>query len=333
MLLLALAAAGPVLGPIRTFEDWAVACDNAHRWEVTSLPLTSDASDEAGSIVSIVREPGPNGSVAISIELTGEKAPSQPLSLAVDGTRIRAVGTGKGEVQLSGTGALQAATAMAAGRRMSVSGEKEVAAVSLKGLSAALRFIDADQGRAGTVTAFVARGSKPGSAVAAPTPLPAIAAPRAVSGRAPALTAALKARIMRESGCEDEDAPDLNRAPSVHHLDAKATLVLIPCGAGAYNFLSAAYVLAGGAAKRANFDAEVGFGSDGGPPLLVNAELDPRSGELSSYGKGRGVGDCGSSQRFVWDGARFRLIEARVMGECRGSTNWLTVWRARVIRR
>ncbi|MFY0010917.1 DUF1176 domain-containing protein, partial [Acinetobacter baumannii] len=42
----------------------------------------------------------------------------------------------------------------------------------------------------------------------------------------------------------------------------------------------------------------------------------------------RGVGDCGLGARYVWDGTRFRLIEMRMMDECRGSTNWLTVWRA-----
>jgi Protein of unknown function (DUF1176) len=44
--------------------------------------------------------------------------------------------------------------------------------------------------------------------------------------------------------------------------------------------------------------------------------------------KGRGLGDCGSSQNFVWDGTMFRLVEARVMGECRGAADFLTVFRA-----
>jgi hypothetical protein len=39
-------------------------------------------------------------------------------------------------------------------------------------------------------------------------------------------------------------------------------------------------------------------------------------------------GDCGDSQQYVWDGATFRLVEWKVMGECRGSGEWLTVWRA-----
>ena len=33
------------------------------------------------------------------------------------------------------------------------------------------------------------------------------------------------------------------------------------------------------------------------------------------------------------DGSRFRLTEARGMGECRGSINWLTVWRAKAVPR
>ena len=54
---------------------------------------------------------------------------------------------------------------------------------------------------------------------------------------------------------------------------------------------------------------------------------------MSEYVKARGLGDCGGSSDFVWDGARFRLVEATGMGECRGSIDWITTWRAKVATR
>lgn len=66
------------------------------------------------------------------------------------------------------------------------------------------------------------------------------------------------------------------------------------------------------------------------PPLLVNASWEPQKQQLDSLSKGRGLGDCGNAESYVWDGTMFRLISAIGLNECRGSTNWLTLWRAEV---
>ena len=63
---------------------------------------------------------------------------------------------------------------------------------------------------------------------------------------------------------------------------------------------------------------------------IVNGAVD--GGLVTSYAKGRGLGDCGVTQGFVWDGHRLRLVEQRAMGECRGNPDYLTVWRATVVR-
>jgi hypothetical protein len=49
--------------------------------------------------------------------------------------------------------------------------------------------------------------------------------------------------------------------------------------------------------------------------------------------KGRGIGDCGGSQHYVWDGTEFRLVAVEEMGECRGVVDFISVWRARVVER
>jgi hypothetical protein len=115
-------------------------------------------------------------------------------------------------------------------------------------------------------------------------------------------------------------------------------LVLISCGAGAYNFSSAPYIgeyveneraTSGWTFTPARFDRQPSWGGEGTDPLLVNASWDEQEQTLSSYGKGRGLGDCGSAENYVWDGDMFRLIDASAMHECRGAYEWITTWRAK----
>jgi hypothetical protein len=71
--------------------------------------------------------------------------------------------------------------------------------------------------------------------------------------------------------------------------------------------------------EPAKFDyGATGFSADSKIPLLVNADWDAATQTIGSFSKGRGLGDCGSSESWVWDGTMFRLTDATVMGECRG---------------
>jgi hypothetical protein len=67
--------------------------------------------------------------------------------------------------------------------------------------------------------------------------------------------------------------------------------------------------------------------------LAYNADWNARDGTLDMFMKGRGLGDCGTRQRFAWDGARFRLVAQAQMDECRGSIDWIPTWQARTVRR
>jgi len=325
-LALAQAAPAPQQGPMKTFGDWVVACDNVKRCEMTSLlPESGDWSD-AGWQMAVTRDAGPNG--GWTVELFGEDAP-KGVALKVEGAPADAIWRGDA---LTGAPAASLVAAMANGKAVVVhdGAGKALGRISLTGSSASLRFIDAEQGRVGTVSAAVAKGAKPASAVPAASLLPVIASIRA-SGAPAVLSPALLSQLWTQSDCaenyEGESRPDIER----HALGGGATLVLVPCGAGAYNFSSVPYVVKAGKVQIAAFDSTPGWGGDDGPPMLVNASFDPKTGELGSYAKGRGIGDCGSAETYVWDGTRFRLTEARAMGECRGSSNWLTVWRARAV--
>jgi hypothetical protein len=330
MFLLALSAATlgePTPGPFKTFGDWAVACDNVRRCEMTSLQPEDGDIDTSGAELSLTREPGPAGDLAISLWPAGD-APGT-LTLTIDGKRIASGAMEKGVLRVGGDAALQVARALANGHstQISVSAGGKTARLSLAGASAAMRFLDSEQGRAGGVTALVARGAKPANTVPAAAALPVVPAIRP-SGQAATLSPALLAQLTKASDCgEGYSASFPQPEPETGALGGGATLVLLACGSGAYNLSSVAYVVRGGKATAAHFDD-----GKGGPVELINASWDPSSGTLSTHGKGRGIGDCGEGASYVWDGTRFRLTEETRMDECRGSANWLTVWRATVRR-
>lgn len=321
---LALAQTAPQQGPMKTFGDWVVACDNVKHCEMTSLLPEGGDWSEHGWQLAVARAAGTDG--GWTVELMGDDAP-KGVTLAVEGQG--AAQTWRGE-QFSGADAAKLVAALANGKRVVIrdGAGTPLGRVSLSGSSASLRFIDSEQGRAGTVSATVAKGAKPASIVPAAPALPMITSVRPV-GTPAVLSPALLDQLWTQSDCagnyDDDSRPDVEG----HALGGGATLVLVPCGAGAYNFSSIPYVVKAGRAQIAAFDSTPGWGGDDGPTMLVNAGFDAKTGELGSYAKGRGIGDCGSAETYVWDGVRFRLTEARAMGECRGSINWLTLWRAK----
>jgi hypothetical protein len=185
--------------------------------------------------------------------------------------------------------------------------------------------MDEQQKRVGTVTALVAKGSKPASAVPAPPALPAVSVP-APSAKPPKLLSAAQLRKLR-APCAKEKDPDL---VSHHRLDPSNSLALVTlvCVSGAYNMVTEALIVPdNGPPRPAVFE----WRGSGEEETLFNVEWDEQSRRLETYFKGRGIGDCGSTQSYAWDGRRFRLVEASHMGECRGAREFIRTFEARVV--
>ncbi|WP_019517705.1 DUF1176 domain-containing protein [Sphingomonas sp. Mn802worker] len=325
-------AASPAIGQawpgaLKTFGDWAVGCDNTHRCTLASL--APETAPNSGYTIAITRAAEPAGGYEIAVGNTGDGA--APVSLRVGAKRFAVAGNG-----LSGGAAQQIVAALTSVRTLMLAGHtgKPLGTVSLAGISAALRYVDAVQHRVDTVTAAVAKGRNAAATVPPAPATPVVHAP-ALTGAPARLTRSQVAAMKRTARCDAPPSTDLDWSPVVSTMGGGTSLAVLPCSAGAYNVNGALFVIRGNRVTPAKTDAPAGFEATGADPetpvpSVVNGQVE--NGVLTSYAKGRGLGDCGVSQAFVWDGTSLRLIEQAEMSDCRGNPDFIRTWTARVER-
>ena len=324
-----------VLAPVvaaadtNSFKDWTVVCDNQRTCQVAGF---SADDSELPAVLRLSRGGEAGAPAKVEIDLLGEtgfagKAPT----LVIDGRVVMTARAVTSRDSADFTAVLDDAQvgpllgAARNGTLLSVrAGDKDLGQVSLAGMVAALRYVDDQQKRVGTVTAMVAKGSGPAAGVPAPPPLPIVHPAPAIaqiglSSKPPPAVAALA----HKAECDVE--PGSEGKPEAFRLSADKVLWQMPCGGGAYNFSSLFVVVdkngRAGLAPLENVD-------DG---LATNADYDPKTRILDAYDKGRGIGDCGNSSQWVWTGDAFVLSKAAVMPVCRGyGGDWPTIFRAEV---
>ena len=202
--------------------------------------------------------------------------------------------------------------------------------LDLKGLAAALRFIDAAQGRQGTPTALVARGMTPIGQVPPPPSAPLVAAGSSDGVSAIDKPSVPKALIEAATpACDPEAVADQSEAQA-WKLGPDATLYALTCTQGAYNIASALYLVdaAGGAPKPVALPRPAAIKGDSADNVAENVGFDPKTMTLVSFSKGRGLGDCGSSAAWLWDGHAFALLEATLLDACPGALpeDWPSIY-------
>ncbi len=324
-----LTVAGPAKAsePVADFKDWAVVCDNLHNCVADGFGA-EDADRPA--ILRLTRGGAANAALEAEIQVLtvedGEVLAGKPLVVDIDGRALATIKVGEplwARLADAQVGPLLAAARNGTTLTISLEG-RPVGVVSLAGMVAALRLVDDQQARVGTVTALVAKGARPASAVPPPPSAPVVRkAPAVAQTGLPAKPPAGVKALATKAECDVEQ--DGVGEPEVHRLSADQVLWRMPCGAGAYNFTSLFVVTdnKGGGARLAPID-----GADDG--MAVNAQYDPKTRLLSAYNKGRGVGDCGDSNEWAWTGQAFVLTHEATMSVCRGQADWPTSYQAKV---
>ena len=327
-LLVALALAAPQPGDLKTFKDWVAGCDNGLTCQADGLMPETDYDV---ATIAVKRGGEPEAVPEIWFRISEGKA----TDIVIDGKPMHLDLKPQGDsFEVARRDSMRLAYALANARKVAVvdGGGKELVPISAEGAGAALLYMDDRQHRVATATALVSRGPAPASSVPAPPAVPTVQS-AASSNRPPVKLSATAIRKIRgDDACDD---PSREEEVGYDRLDSASTLALIPesCASGAYNFFFVPMIMGNdGKARPAIFDDAKPKSPDEDDGVF-NAGWDPKTRTLETGMKGRGLGDCGEWSRYAWDGERFRLIELNVMSDCRGSIDFITVWRAKAVER
>ena len=313
-------------------KDWLAACDNTRFCDARGF-----SDDHPELSMSIRRQAGPEGRLEVTFE---SQAKLDPTTLQLDGAPLDAAGpwTSRSDGDLTSLVVPQQTAAaflrsIRSGSNLSlgpVTGGK-TAVLSLRGLAAVLLLMDDVQGRIGGVTAL----ARPGPMAAAQVPAePALPELRVIPPKplplSPQTTQALIAGVrgasrdaLTKAECEPED--DVTAAhpgDEVQLLSPREALVLLECFRGAYQSVSLAFRVPLDKPDKAERLA-LSLPTEKSPTdTFFSAQFDPETGLLSMRGLGRGLGDCGSSASWAFDGKGFQIAAYAKQGRCGGSVSW-----------
>lgn len=324
----------------KTFDGWTATCNN-----LLSCVVLATASDDL-FYVRIARDAGATAAPKVKLVLAAQeplKGPQPAFRLVANSDgRKDALGPFPASAPDQDSSILEATLPEGAPSLAVIDAIRNAAtldyavlatrgSLDLKGLAAALRFIDAQQGRQGTPSALVARGMTPIGQVPAPPAAPVVAAASSDGVSAIDKPAVPKAVAdMATPVCDPEAVADQSEAQA-WHLGPDVTLYALSCSQGAYNTVSALYLVAGDKApKPVNLPRPAALKGDSADNVAENVGFDPKTMTLSSFGKGRGLGDCGTSASWLWDGHGFELLQASLLDACPGALpeDWPSIYAA-----
>jgi hypothetical protein len=323
-------------GPIQsynTYKSWFVACDNELACVAKGV---SDGAD-----ITIERQGGPTGTLVAFIRadhafgLADIKTDGQPAGLSRAAWQL-SVADDETTATSSDLVAIRSLVQrLRNASKVSLGGDSEV---PLDGFAAAMLRLDERQGRLGGVTALFRPGPAPASQVPARPPIPKIPnhpiTATLQKGEEARLIAGVRAdqrALFDTESCEKDPTA---MEPEAHALDAGQALVLIPCMMGAYQGSSLAFIAPRGGGHARRLIAPTPYlGSDPDHPdggYFTESAFDPGTGTLSVHAKGRGLGDCGMSASWIWDGKAFRLSEMSLQQACGGVApgDWPSLFRS-----
>jgi hypothetical protein len=336
--------ASPAFAEIKEFREWTAACDNVRHCNAYGVEVGSGSS----AYMRIEREGGAAAPLTITIAADVQKA--SQFKLSFDEPAITGLPSGPQSgtesadydgkrVVISDPAAVEAALAgLRKAKKLIITridppgapaSDPATSEISLSGLVAALLWIDDQQKRVGTVTALIAKGDKPAAAIA-PLPLPVVTAAKPSSSAPPRSPAGMLAKAQAECDSnrkftDAEDATPLGGGKVMYWFHCEEM-------SGAYNANFALLMAEPGkpvTAVTLKAPRELGIG-DGNVVPNTNPSFDTATQTLSTFDKGRGIGDCGTLSEWVWNGTEFQLLTYKTMPACNGipSDDWPTLYQA-----
>ncbi|MBS9722141.1 DUF1176 domain-containing protein [Tianweitania sp. BSSL-BM11] len=323
-----------------TYKSWFTACDNGLACQARGF---SDDSGPDSPDLTISRDAGPQAKTLVTLKLpfaveaADLKVDGQPLTLASGAWEIERE-EGMTTLSLSEDADIQTLiTQLRDASALQTS--KPEASVPLDGFVAALLRMDDRQGRIDGVTALIRRGKAPASAVPPAPDLPTTptykpTAPLEAAEKTALLSKARKdlASTFQSEDCSTDSPSGIDNSDAFA-VDQTSALVFLGCFVGAYQGSSLVALVprsGNGAAELVRPSLPISDG-DTDTALLTEPGFDPDTGTLSMSARGRGLGDCGLSAEWVWNGTQFQLTGGSYQMSCGGSQpgDWPTVYRSK----
>lgn len=319
----------------QSFSDWQVTCNNQN------FCVARNTGEHRGLVMSLSRSAGAKTDASLRIDLGGLSAPpvkepdiaprllldNVPLKLTSQHWQLT-----PWHLKTEDTGTITTfLKTIQEGQALTLRGGKQT--ISLAGLKAALLFIDAQQKRVGSETAWIKKGDSPPLSV---PPAPALKKVAVVNPTPTPLTHNELNDLldygnwrMNHSQCSLD--PNRREVRVTALTDDKA-LMIISCEAGAYNTVDLAWLVSRKkpfAARSVRLRLPFTPSSQSSDMELMNASFDEKTRELTTLALGRGIGDCGIQTRWRFNGQRFRLVRYAEEPSCdnwNGPDAWPTLW-------
>lgn len=319
----------------QSFSDWQVTCNNQN------FCVARNTGEHRGLVMSLSRSAGAKTDASLRIDLGGLPAPpvkepdiaprllldNVPLKLTSQHWQLT-----PWHLKTDDTGTITTfLKTIQEGQALTLRGGKQT--ISLAGLKAALLFIDAQQKRVGSETAWIKKGDSPPLSV---PPAPALKKVAVVNPTPTPLTHNELNDLldygnwrMNHSQCSLD--PNRREVRVTALTDDKA-LMIISCEAGAYNTVDLAWLVSRKkpfAARSVRLRLPFTPSSQSSDMELMNASFDEKTRELTTLALGRGIGDCGIQTRWRFNGQRFRLVRYAEEPSCdnwNGPDAWPTLW-------
>ena len=319
----------------QSFSDWQVTCNNQN------FCVARNTGEHRGLVMTLSRSAGAKTDASLRIDLGGlsvppVKEPDIAPRLLLDNVPLKLTSQHwqltPWHLKTDDTGTITTfLKTIQEGQALTLRGGKQT--ISLAGLKAALLFIDAQQKRVGSETAWIKKGDSPPLSV---PPAPALKKVAVVNPTPTPLTHNELNDLldygnwrMNHSQCSLD--PNRREVRVTALTDDKA-LMIISCEAGAYNTVDLAWLVSRKkpfAARSVRLRLPFTPSSQSSDMELMNASFDEKTRELTTLALGRGIGDCGIQTRWRFNGQRFRLVRYAEEPSCdnwNGPDAWPTLW-------
>ena len=319
----------------QSFTDWQVTCNNQN------FCIARNTGEHNGLVMTLSRSAGAKADAVLRIDLGGlstpdPKEPAIAPRLRLDGeplpldTRLWQIAPWR---LTTDNPTLITALLTTLQQKKAITLDKGKQTLSLNGLKEAIQFIDAQQKRGGSETAWINKGDEPPLSV---PPAPALKEVALVNPTPTPLSREERSDLvdygtwrMNNSQCSLDPT---RREVRVTALTDDKALLIISCEAGAYNTVDLAWLVSRKkpfASHAVRLRLPFVASSESSDMELMNASFDEKSRELTTLALGRGIADCGIQTRWRFTGQRFRLVRYAEEPSCdnwHGPDAWPTLW-------